>query len=136
MPNVLIGTATECLTLVPEPSVGAPDSLVATLDLEGLSASRSVVHNYASGFDDLANFFADLADAWRGWLGTRTWESLEGDLKIEARHDYGHVGLTITVRRDQAEWGNHGWRVTGDLTIEPGEQLSQIAGDLVALARG
>jgi len=67
MPDVLIGTAAECLKLVPEPASGTPDSLVATLDLDGLSVTRSVVHNYASGFHDLAEFFVGLAD--RGAVG-------------------------------------------------------------------
>jgi hypothetical protein len=55
---------------------------------DGLSASGRVVHNYATGFEDLADFFQKQADDWRGWAGTRRWESLEGDLEVEARHLY------------------------------------------------
>nr|WP_276310093.1 DUF6228 family protein [Nocardioides speluncae] len=136
MPTVRIGNATECLQLVPEPGVGAPEVLVATLEVEGVTATRSVVNNYTTGFQDLADFFGGMADAWRGWLDARSWESIEGDLRLEARHEHGRVRLTVTLRHDRAGWTNHGWRVTADLGMEPGEQLAQIARDVAALAAG
>ena len=136
MPEVRIGSATEFLSLVPQPPVGAPDSVIATLRLDGLAATTQVVSNYTSGFQDLADFFGELADNWRGWQGARRWESLEHDLTIEARHQYGHVTLVIEVRCDRLDWGNSGWRVTGDVAIDPGEQLSSVAKDVASLARG
>ena len=60
------------------------------------------------GFLDLADFFRGLAADWRDWT-VRRWESIEGDLRIEARHKYGHVQLRVTLRRAQADWGNDGW---------------------------
>jgi hypothetical protein len=137
MPKVLVGSDPNYLLLTAEDSAGrAPQFLVAELHLDGLSASGRIVHNYATGFEDLADFFQQQADDWRGWAGTRRWQSIEGDLEIEARHQYGHVQLRITMRRFVYDWGNHGWTATGDLTIEPGEQLTQIANGVRSLAAG
>jgi hypothetical protein len=132
MPEMRIGSDPDYLLLTTDDSVGgAPEFLVAELHLGGLSASARVVNNYATGFEDLADFLQQLADDWRGWEGTRRWQSLEGDLEIEARHQYGHVQLRITMRQFVA-----GWTATGDLTIEPGEQLTQIAKAIRPLAAG
>lgn len=137
MPEVRIGSDPNYLLLTADdPAGGALQFLVAELHLDGLSASGRVVNNYATGFEDLADFLQEQADDWRGWAGTRKWESLEGDLEIEARHQYGHVQLRITMRRFVPGWGNHGWSATGDLTIEPGEQLTQIAKGMRSLAAG
>lgn len=57
-------------------------------------------------------------------------------LKIEARHEYGHVQLRVTVRKMLPTSGNNGWLATGDLTIDPGEQLAGVASDLKTLAAG
>src|SRR5215207_3128920 len=110
MPDVRIGTD-DCHLLLTQldPMDAPPESLVAQLRLDGLAASVTVVHHYASGFQDLADFFEQHAHNWRGWEGTREWKSLEGDLRIEARHEYGHVQLRVTLRHALADWGNHGW---------------------------
>ena len=63
-------------------------------------------------------------------------DSLEGDLKIEARHEYGHVQLRVTVRKALADLGNDGWVATGDLTIDPGEELTRIAANMSDFAAG
>ena len=137
MPDVKIGTDDMCLLLTPlDPPDAPPQSLTAELHLDGLAASVVVVHHYASGFRDLVHFFEQQAQDWRGWEGVRQWESLEGDLKVEARHEYGHVQLRVTVRKMLPNWGNNGWLATGDLTIDPGEQLTRIAADVKALAAG
>ena len=137
MPDVKIGTSDACLVLTPlDPMDAPPQTLTAELHLDGLAAKVVIVHHYASGFRDLVDFFDLQAQDWRGWEGVRQWESLEGDLKIEARHVYGHVQLRVTVRKMLTDWGNDGWFATGDLTIEPGEQLTRVAADVRALAAG
>jgi hypothetical protein len=95
------------LRLVPEePTDGSPEYVMAELRVQGLSASRRVTHHYATGFADLADFFGQLEERWTGWNGLREWESLEGELRIEARHVYGHVQLRVTVRAHGPGWGN------------------------------
>ncbi|WP_407921958.1 DUF6228 family protein [Acidipropionibacterium acidipropionici] len=42
------------------------------------------------------------------WQGVREWESLEGDMRIEANHHGGHIQLRVTLRRDtplRMAWG-------------------------------
>ncbi|MFI7117380.1 DUF6228 family protein [Amycolatopsis sp. NPDC049868] len=132
-----IGSDHDFLRLTADAAEGGPPRfLLAELQLHGLSASVRVVQHYASGFADLAEFFQRHVDDWRGWDGVRTWESLECDLKIDASHQHGHVQLRVTIQRFQPDWGNEGWTATGDLTIEPGEQLSQVAQEIKALATG
>ncbi|EME60886.1 DUF6228 family protein [Amycolatopsis decaplanina] len=132
-----IGSNHDFLQLTADVAEGGPPRfLLAELQLHGLSASVRVVHCYATGFADLAGFFQCHVDDWRGWDGVRTWESLERELKIDASHQHGHVQLRVTLQRFQPDWGNDGWTATGDLTIEPGEQLSQIAQEIKVLATG
>jgi hypothetical protein len=135
MAAVQIGADHDCLRLVPDGSAdGSPQYLLAELRVQGLSASRRVVHHYSTGFADLVDFFRGLEEHWTGWDGMRAWESLEGELRIEARHLYGHVQVRVTVRADGPGWGNPRWTATADLTIDPGEQLAQISRDLRDLA--
>jgi hypothetical protein len=119
---VEIGSASDHLRLSAEPGDPTLDYLMADLSVDGLSATKRVYAHYASGWRELANFFAGLATDWRGWSGTREWTSVESDLKIEARHEFGHVQLHVTLRQAMADWGNHGWTASADLTLEPGEQ--------------
>lgn len=100
-----------------------PDYLLAELcagRLGRLTAAKRVYGGYTAGFSDLAAFFGDLAAGWHGWDGERSWESVEGDMRLEARHARGHVQLRVTVRADGPGWGNNGWTATPDLTLEPG----------------
>ncbi|MFF8938006.1 DUF6228 family protein [Streptomyces paradoxus] len=50
------------------------------------------------GGDGLDAFLAELAEGFRGWIGTRTWRSLDGDLTLAAEHAGSYVRLT---------WGLH-----------------------------
>jgi hypothetical protein len=137
MADVRIGTDDNQLLLRSLDPVDAPPQyLAAELHLDGLTASVVVVQHYASGFRDLDDFFEQQAQDWRGWTGVREWNSLEGDLKIESRHEFGRVQLRVTVRKPLHDWGNSGWQATGDVTIEPGEQLSRVAANVKTLVRG
>jgi hypothetical protein len=136
MSAVQIGTEDQRLRLVPDDPGRNLENVIAELRSDGLIATRRVYHGYTQGFADLADFFAGFAADWRGWDGARTWESVEGDLRIEAQHKFGHVQLRVTVRAHGSGWGNEGWSATADLTIDPGEQLSQAAAGLADLPRG
>jgi Family of unknown function (DUF6228) len=68
---VEIGSASDHLRLSAEPDDPALDYLVADLSIEGLPATKGVYARYASGWRQLADFFAGLAADWRGWSGTR-----------------------------------------------------------------
>ena len=128
-----IGSADDYLLLTEDESDPIVRTVIAELSSSGLRAIRTVVHSYSTGFADLAGFFAQLEQDWRGWDDVRSWRSLEGDLSIEARHQFGHVQLRVTLRAYGPGWGNDGWTASANLTIDPGEQLSQIATDLSCL---
>jgi hypothetical protein len=119
------------LTLTAEPPFGTPECVFAELRAASLVASSRIMANYGSGFGDLADFFAGLADAWRGWAGVRVWKSVDSTLHITAKHD-GHVQLVIELRGDPYAT----WIASTSITIEPGEELSRAAAGLRQLADG
>jgi hypothetical protein len=67
MTSVRLGPSAEYLRLSTEDASGLPpQSLMAELRVEGLSATHTVANHYATGFADMARFFNDLASDWRG----------------------------------------------------------------------
>jgi hypothetical protein len=108
-----------------------PDGSPFTIDVElrssGLAAELPVYASANSGFQDVARFFADMARDWRGWEGTRRYESLEGDLAIAASH-HGHVALDVELVSH-----THEWTASAHVTINPGEDLARAAAEIDAL---
>jgi hypothetical protein len=76
----------------------------------------------------LRDFLAWLALDWRGWPGTRTWTAMENETTLEAAHDgTRHVQIAVTLRR---AWRTHdpdAWSARIVLSLEAGEQLSELA---------
>lgn len=128
------GGESRYLLLAP-PNPGRPTQALATLALDGLSASVPVEEHYGGGFKDLVAFFASMERSWRGWRGVRTWESLEGELTLVAEHRGGVIELKATLQRQAFGRGGDEWTVQGLLTIEPGEELTRICQDVAAFAR-
>ena len=86
----------------------------------GLDATAPV-GSYMS--DGLGDFFAELARDWRGWEGTRRWESLEGELTLLAESDRsGHVYVRVHLH----DGAPARWMVELRLTLEAG-QLERLA---------
>ncbi len=133
--EVRLGSTSEHLLLRPDESELIVQRVTAELVCNGLRAELQVVHSYISGFADLAAFFGWLEQDWRGWDGARSWSSAEGDLKLEARHHHQHVRLCVTLTQPAPGWDDNGWVCSADLTLDPGEQLSQVTRDLHELAR-
>jgi hypothetical protein len=95
--------------------------LVAEFDAPDLSSATQVY--VLGGCDHLDRFWRDLAENWRGWEGTRSWQSLEGDLELSATSDrLGHVALEVRLE----EGAPFPWRVHGKLSLDAG-QLHRIA---------
>lgn len=134
MAELRIGHSNSYLLLTPDDLDPVGPTVTAELSSNGLRAIHAVVHSFSTGFADLAEFFDQLAQDWRGWDDVRSWQALEGDLNIDARHEYGHVQLRVTLRAYVPGWGNDGWTASANLTIDPSEQLSQIAADMGRLA--
>ncbi|MEV0166422.1 DUF6228 family protein [Nonomuraea fuscirosea] len=82
---------------------------------------------------DLAAFLCGLADDFRGWPGTRTWDT--DQLTLEAGfHSGGHVELSWSMRPGLGMEAT--WEVSATTWIEAGQQLTTLASDVRAfLAR-
>lgn len=107
-------------------SVGELESMVVSVELQDLAARREVAAYYGNGFDDLLNFFKDLADHWSGWRGIKSYSSLERDLQLEAEHRGSHVELTFDLHDPEFPGTSGTWCLRGQLTLEPGEELTRI----------
>lgn len=105
-------------------------SMVVAAELDGLTAGREVAAHYGNGFADLAVFFANLAENWRGWSGTRAYESLENDLLIDAVHTGSHVELSFTLHDPEVPGS---WSLRVKLTLDAGEELTRASKDLKEL---
>jgi hypothetical protein len=108
---------------------GTVRSVEVSVRTPGLAAGLRVQAHYATGFDDLAAFFQELAGGWRGWPGEKAYESLEHDLRLTATHD-GHVRLAVQMSRTS---GPDGWSASVVLRLDPGEEMTRAAGDVAAL---
>ena len=127
MDAVVIGRGSQHLTLLS--SEDRPGFLVATLIDAGLKAERAIEAGYV-GFSGLGTFFRELEGAWQGWDGEKAYESLDRDLQLRARHR-GHVMLGVCLQ----EAGVGGWGARSTISVEPGEELSLIAAEVVRLVR-
>jgi Family of unknown function (DUF6228) len=79
----------------------------------------------------LSGFTERLAADWRGWAGVRTWESLEGELVLDARHDgRGHVSLGVTLRGPDLDRDGTAWSARAVFVLEAGEEMTRLAADL------
>jgi hypothetical protein len=109
-------------------------SVTATLELEDLRASTKVLRHYATCMDELIAYFDDIAANWRGWNGAKTYESLEGDLRLDAQHDgFGDVKVMVELKGDVPPYA---WVATGGVITDPGAQMEEAASNArVLLAR-
>ncbi len=80
----------------------------------------------------LSKFFAELAQEWKGWDGSKTWTSLEGEFELKCEHDrIGHVITTATLH--SSPYG-HGW--TGQIRFDiAAGQLEDLAAGVKASSK-
>jgi Family of unknown function (DUF6228) len=70
------------------------------------------------------SFFMEMAQLWKGWPGELSWESLYGELALQATQDHsGHISLRIKMCRGHYEYD---WSFVYTLAMEAG-QLESIA---------
>jgi len=129
MDVVTIGHGEQVATIsnVMPPSASDPyegGSFDVTLRASGLTVTQTV---FIFAFSALGAYLSDLAEAWRGWPGTKVWESPEGHLSIEATSDRGsHVRLKLIVRNGPM----YTWISSMDVQVEAGEEIARIARDV------
>jgi hypothetical protein len=87
---------------------------------EDLRAEKAVWPHYATGFEDLAEFFDTMVEQWRGWDGDIAYESLEHDLRISARHLGSRIELRVVLAQTARP---DGWTVSASFTLDAGEEL-------------
>src|SRR5262245_26678387 len=113
-----------------EPDTEDPD--LATFDVrltaDGLECERTV--STTQDGNTLGRFAASLAEDWRGWEGTRTWESLWRDLRVEATHLGRAVELVFVLRPEDRE---DAWEVRLPILLTPGESLRRVASAAASL---
>jgi Family of unknown function (DUF6228) len=75
---------------------------------------------------DLARFLRELADAWRGFDGVKSYQSLEGQFALDCQHDgKGTVECVLTLRRP----GPPEWTLSAAVDFGSGAHLDRIALD-------
>jgi hypothetical protein len=93
-----------------------------TVEVDGTFAGRVTT---------LSEFMESLAADWQGWYGIRTWQSLGGELTIDARHDRrGYVSLGMTLRAPGRDRDDTAWSARAVFVLEAGEEMSRLAADL------
>jgi Family of unknown function (DUF6228) len=85
--------------------------------------------------DGLAAWAKALADSYAGWDGARSWESLERDARIHARHDgQGHVTLRFVIRGPRA-YDEAAWEASVSVNLDAGEDMRGLAREIEAFVR-
>ncbi|WP_153426548.1 DUF6228 family protein [Streptomyces alkaliphilus] len=80
------------------------------------------------GTDGLGDFLASLAEDFRGWKGSRVWESLDHSLRISAEHrSRGRVHLTWTLSGTDIE---RPWDFSCTTVHAAGEDMRHLAADV------
>lgn len=85
--------------------------------------------------DGLRSWTKTLADSYAGWDGEQSWESLERDARIHARHDgRGHVTLRFVIRGPRA-YDEAAWEASVSVNLEAGEEARGFAQEIEAFVR-
>jgi Family of unknown function (DUF6228) len=107
------------------PDDSEPWSYTAMLTTESAQASAGV-WDYGAG---PAAFFRELAAEWKGWVGERSWSSLEGQLRIAAQHDgKGLIACEVTL----GSMAPPTWSLAASMTFGAGAQMEEIASSVEA----
>jgi hypothetical protein len=125
--EVRLGYGPEGMFILSDPKRGDDGklwSVVATLEVEGLRASKKISVHYTTCMDELITYFDDLAEHWQGWKSTKTYRSLEDDLILRARHDGSHVLVDVEIKRNHPP---HEWSARGQVVTDPGAQMAEAA---------
>jgi hypothetical protein len=94
---------------------------------QGLSANTIVT---SLGGDDLAGFLDGLAEHFTGWPGTRSWRSLEDQLRVEAEWgSRGHVTLLIRLRPRAYD---PPWDLAITTVVEAGAEMQTLAREVAS----
>jgi hypothetical protein len=103
---------------------GLAASYDATLTVAGGSVLTTRVEEYGCS---LPVFFRELAVSWRGFEGTKSYSSLEGQLTIDATHDgLGTVYCEVSIGQ---VWPPE-WQLSAVLDFGGGADMERIASEV------
>jgi hypothetical protein len=126
-PQVVLtaGDGSEIRLVFSAPQRPWSDEIVDYLvDVGGAGLEARAVVTSLEG-DSLADYFADLAEEFKGWSGIRQWRSLEDQLRVEARWgSRGHVTLTFRLRPKAYDVP---WDLSIDVDVEAGAEMEALS---------
>jgi hypothetical protein len=103
------------------PENGSPTSESFLVEIKSYDV-RSEARASTFMTPDLGEFFASMANEWRGWSGEKTWATLEGEFELAATADsLGHVRLGFFLRPANTGFN---WELRGALEREAGQLLT------------
>ena len=87
-----------------------------------------IVSYLYTDYQDYYRYFQNIADSWKGWQGSKKWQTVEGDFQLEATHDsQSYVFLKLTLIKNQGIEDE--WVLNGRIKIDLG-QLDGIANEI------
>lgn len=124
MHEVVLTSAEDGATLRMSSPERAWDSISVEARGNGYDVSASVSLYMAP---PLSDFFDEIAAAPEASRKTASWESLEGELRLEATRDStGHIYVVYQLRSDDIG-SNRWWSFTGRLVLELGAMFDVCA---------
>lgn len=111
-----------------DPLYASDDIVEYTVRVEGNGLSaRAVLVSLDTGGFGLPRFIDGLADEFRGWDGTQTWENADHDLAVDATwSNRGYVSLDWRLTPSLYDR----WSVNVVVEVEAGEEMARLAGGL------
>jgi hypothetical protein len=142
--SVRIGRDPNAALVIEAPTVNDEGSAHSFVRLEGEGAvarGEMELEGWSGGFRAFSAYFREIAEAWRGWSGTKEWRDDGGTLSLSASHDgVGLVSLRVTL--SSLPYDKPGeWQLRLDVPLEPGsidetvaelERLNQSASSDIA----
>ena len=115
------GKATVRFSDIGDPFSDGYDFRDFTVELEDAGLSARTAVRTILGQSCLTAFLAEVAESWRGWDGTKTWRSLEGDLHLRVEHDgVGAVTFEFEVRDSPYD---DRWTASVCISLHAGQEL-------------
>jgi hypothetical protein len=121
--SVRIGRESSTALVVAPPTVddeGSAHSFVRLEAAGALARGEMELESSSGGFGAFTAYFREIAEAWRGWSGTKDWRDDGGTLSLSASHDgVGLVTLRVTLSSLPYDVVG-GWELRLDVPLDPG----------------
>jgi len=128
------GVATLAFGRPDDASDGSGSRIPIRLTADTAMASTWIeVESWNGGKARLAAYFAELAEAWRGWTGVKDWNDDGASVSMSASHDgIGMVSLAVSLTPHSGLLWVGSWELRVVVPLEPGS-LDSVADQVKAL---